>query len=167
MPLHPIFVHLPISLALIAPFFTLGLILWIVRDSDRPRSWLIIIAGHFLLTIFIYAAMALGEADQTSAAFPGALKKTAENHADFAQIFFLLSIAGIPLSLLGYKKRSGILQIRYLIVFYQILLLAACVRTAHLGGIILHGGGWEKSTKNAPGRPPGPSRYGKIPGSHR
>lgn len=63
-PLHPLFVHLPIALALLMPFLAGGLWLALVRSWLPPRAWILATGAQLLLVASGWLAIRSGEADE-------------------------------------------------------------------------------------------------------
>lgn len=131
---HPALVHLPIAFALFGPALGLGLFLLGRRLGELRRAWLLTVLWHFLMSATIYAALFTGEAAKENA--PDRLQTAIEAHEERAELFFLLSLAAIPLAVWGAKARGE--GPRIALIVYQLLLLGVCVYVGYLGGRITH-----------------------------
>ncbi len=113
-PLHPLFVHLPLALAMLLPLL-LG-ILWVsIRAKWLPlRAWTLAIAAQAALVGGCWLAMQTGEQDAERVervATRSAMETTMETHEERAELLFGVGIAvllltGLPL-LTGRLPRVG------------------------------------------------------------
>ena len=137
---HPMLVHIPIALALLAPFAG-GLALLLTHNQPRMgrTAWISLVVGQVLLVGTIYAALATGENDEEylSAAEP-ANHAVIHEHEERAEFFFITAIAVTALSLLGLKENRYVKLVRAATVLAQCALLFLCIWTAHAGGQLVH-----------------------------
>lgn len=64
MPLHPAVVHVPVALAILMPFLTLGLLVAWWRDWLPGRAWAIAVALQAVLVVGAVTAVQTGEAEE-------------------------------------------------------------------------------------------------------
>lgn len=145
--LHPVVVHFPIALLVIAPLFTLiGL-----RNSRNARPYAI--CGLILMalgTVGAYVAVETGELDARTLVLNEAQKKLVAEHQELGEatrnVFTALTVVYAAL-LLGpavfgrtLSKRNGlILGVIFLVIYAAGLVLV--VGTGDLGGRLVHRSG--------------------------
>jgi len=135
--LHPIVVHFPIALLLVAPLFVL---LWLLRRPGMGAAALLVM---LLGTGSLLAAMATGEEAEDRAEAVAAAKATLESHEELAEttrnvfagltIAFALLLAAPKLIRRELPRAVGAL---FLLAYVGCLLLV--VKTGHEGGRLVH-----------------------------
>ena len=136
---HPAVVHLPIAFALFGPPLGLGLWLLTRAHPELHRLRLLLVFWQLALSTTLYAAMFTGEMAEDRPGFPpsNAALEAHQVHEEYAELFFLLSLAAIPLAVFAVKsKGAGAIL---LLALYQTLLLGLCGYVGYLGGRITHG----------------------------
>lgn len=143
--LHPLIIHFPIALLLIAPIFI------VVGATLRPakgRSYLIAAMVLLLVgTASIYVAVETGEAAGKLAERASGMEQVLENHQSLAErtqaVFTLLSVIFVALiGVPGLLRRADtrltttILPLAFLVLYTAGTLLL--VNTAHNGGRLVH-----------------------------
>ncbi|MGE5609392.1 MAG: DUF2231 domain-containing protein, partial [Bacillota bacterium] len=141
--LHPLVVHFPVALLLVAPIFIL---IGIFRHKERayPISALILLA---LGTIGAFVAVATGEAAGELAERNEAINRVLERHEHLAEYTrnAFASLTGVFLVLLAtaiflkerFKPLAWILaNVVFVLLYAGAMLLLA--KTAHEGGTLVH-----------------------------
>lgn len=142
--LHPLVIHFPIGLLLIAPVF-------LVLAMIQPRRWLAFgLSGLILMLLgtgFAYVAVSTGHAaaelaDKTEASAP-VIEQHEDSGEDVRLIFSILTplYALIILTPLYFMKRLGRKPLTAIHAVFLVCYLAGCVvvaRTGHLGGRLVH-----------------------------
>ncbi len=143
--LHPLVVHFPIALLLVAPFLILLGLLY------KKKSRCFFIAGFVVMllgTIASFVAVASGEAAGELVDKTPEIAKILEQHEDLAEMtrnfFLVITIVNALVLLLPifFKEKLKtlwivIIQIVFLIAYSFCCLMIA--NTAHLGGQLVHG----------------------------
>jgi len=143
--LHPLIIHFPIALLLIAPIFV---VVGAVLSPDKGRPYLI---GAMVLLLVgtgsIYVAVQTGEAAGKLAERGPAMEQVLENHESLAErtraVFSMLSVIFVALvAVPWFLKRADtrlattILPLAFLVLYSAGALLL--VNTAHNGGRLVH-----------------------------
>jgi uncharacterized membrane protein len=164
LPLHPIAVHFPVVLAVLAPAFALALLVALLRR--RPATglaWLVAIlfAG---LAVSAFIASETGELDEERVeAITG--EGPLERHEDAAELLLALSLAGAAIATAGglAAASQGAARARLplaLVTFAAGGAVAfAAVRAGHSGGelVYVHGAALAHMKPGAVGGAPAPS----------
>lgn len=143
--LHPLIIHFPIALLLIAPIFV---VIGAVLAPAKGRPYLI--AALFLLlagTASIYVAVETGEAAGKLAERSAGINRVLENHESLAErtraVFSVLSVIfvaliGVPWFVKQADTRltTTILPLAFLVLYSAGALLL--INTAHNGGRLVH-----------------------------
>jgi len=155
--LHPLIIHFPIALLLIAPIF---IVVAVVLTPAKGRSYLIAAMVLLLVgTASIFVAVETGEAAGKLAERTPGMQQVLETHESLAQrteaVFSVLSV--IFLALLAvpwFLKREDtrltttILPLAFLVLYSAGALLL--VNTAHNGGRLVHEFGVRAMVTSAP-----------------
>jgi len=147
--LHPLIVHFPIALLLVAPLFVL---LGLLPDVGRgfARAALVLMA---LGTVAAFVAVASGEAAAKLVTRTAAVEEALEEHEEMAEtvrtLFSVLTVIyGAMFWLPVLRKKLGVVKrelpaaaaittnVAYLIAYMLCVLYLA--NTAHLGGRLVH-----------------------------
>jgi uncharacterized membrane protein len=154
LPLHPIIVHLPLVLALLAPLVLLGVTIWTRRQNASRWGWLLASALQVAVLLGGLAALRTGEGDEerVERVVPEA---AIEAHEGAAQVF--VAGAGVALALtLGalLLHRKGTPWAGGLAVIAAIAVAGLGVRTGHAGGQLVYqhnaGAAWAQAAGAAP-----------------
>lgn len=143
--LHPLIIHFPIALLLIAPIFV---VIGAALAPAKGRPYLI--AALFLLlagTASIYVAVETGEAAGKLAERSAGINRVLENHESLAErtraVFSVLSVIfvaliGVPWFVKQADTRltTTILPLAFLVLYSAGALLL--INTAHNGGRLVH-----------------------------
>jgi uncharacterized membrane protein len=154
LPLHPIIVHLPLVLALLAPLVLVGVTIWTRRPGASRSGWLL--AGALQVAVLLggLAALQSGERDEerVERVVPGA---AIEAHEAAAQLF--VAGAGVALALtLGalLLHRKGTPWAGGLAVIAAVAVAGLGVRTGHAGGQLVYqhnaGAAWAQAAGSPP-----------------
>ena len=143
--LHPLVIHFPIALLLVAPLFILA---GILMNSQKGRPYLIAALCLMLLgTTGTFLAVATGEAAGEVAERTGTMAAVLERHEDFAQttriVFSVLTVIFATILFLPrWLKREPTNAVAKILPLAFLLLYAAgtvvLVNTAHNGGRLVH-----------------------------
>lgn len=143
--LHPLIIHFPVALLLIAPIFV---VVGAALTPAKGRPYLIAAMVLLLLgTASIFIAVETGEAAGKLAERTPAMEKVLENHQSLAQateaVFSVLSVIFVALiTVPWFLKRvdtrltTTILPLAFLVLYVAGTLLL--VNTAHNGGRLVH-----------------------------
>lgn len=157
--MHPIVVHFPIALLLIAPLFLLF-------AAFRPKATPTALAALSLLILgtgFLFLAVATGEAAEDQAEAVSAAKATLQRHEELAEIArpvflgFTVLYAGVVAASLILKDKlkrpvwAG-LHLGFLLLYAGGALLLANI--AHDGGRLVHEFGVHAPLAGTVGQPP-------------
>ena len=143
--LHPLIIHFPIALLLVAPIF---IVIGAALSPAKGRPYLI--AALFLLlagTASIYVAVETGEAAGKLAERSAGINRVLENHESLAErtraVFSVLSVIfvaliGVPWFVKQADTRltTTILPLAFLVLYSAGALLL--INTAHNGGRLVH-----------------------------
>lgn len=137
---HPLLVHLPIALALVAPVAGAIAIYLTQKKSNLARAaWIGIILWQIILVGSIYTALATGENDEE---LLGEANQENYNiiheHEERAEIFFIFSIGVVIIATAAIKENKARSVLRSITLLAQISLLFICLWTGHAGGKIVH-----------------------------
>lgn len=146
-PLHPAVVHLPIALAVLAPWVALAALVSIRRGWLPARTWLTVVALHALLAGSAWLAVETGEQEEERVERVVA-ERPIETHEERAEVFLGLSLAALAAAALGMLRgRAGRLaQVGTLVAALAVLVSGAAV--GHTGGELVyrHGAGQAYAT---------------------
>ena len=161
--LHPIVVHFPIALLLVAPFF---IIIGIIVNPQKGRPFLIAALVLMLLgTAGTFLAMATGEAAGDIAERTPAVNVVLERHEDLAEmtriVFTVLTILFAAILLLPrlLEREPSVATARILPLAFLLLYTAGAVilvNTAHHGGRLVHEFGVRARIPRSHGASPAP-----------
>ena len=104
-PLHPLFVHLPLALAVLQPLLAAGLAFALWRSWLPLRTWWLVVAGQVLLTGSGLLALRTGEADEEAVERVVA-EASIERHEDAAKGFVAASGVALAIALLPLLLRQ-------------------------------------------------------------
>jgi uncharacterized membrane protein len=152
-PLHPAVVHLPIALALLMPLFATALMAVIVKGAAPARAWGVAVALQVLLVGFAWLAVETGEADEERVE-KVVTEQHIHEHEEAAEWFLRVAAAAALLMAAGLlpDRRGHIGRIAG--VLASLAVLAAAVRTGHLGGeLVYRHGAANAYTTSAPPAP--------------
>jgi uncharacterized membrane protein len=145
--LHPLIVHFPIALLLVAPLFVLLGFLPRAGGGFRMAALVLLILG----TAGAYVAVETGEASAQVVSFDEAAAETLNHHADLAEtarlLFTILTVAyatilALPLLVRKLLKKTlprpvpPVLTI--LVLVYSGLCASVLANAAHLGGKLVY-----------------------------
>ena len=142
--LHPLIVHFPIALLLVAPLLVLLGLLWPAQRTGIHAAALILL---LLGTSLAVLAVSTGMAAAGAAGRNPELRLALDSHEALAKqaaiLYAGLSMAFIVLQLLSKQRRQGPSP-RWLIVVHLLWLAVSLgaslllIRTGHLGGRMVH-----------------------------
>ncbi len=174
LPLHPIIVHFPVVLAMLAPLLALALLIVLLRRrASLGLAWLVasLFAG---LAVSSFVAMETGELDEARVeAITG--EGPLERHEEAAELLMVLAVVGAAVATVGGLVAASEGAARARIPVALVTLAAggavafAAVRAGHSGGelVYVHGaalahvkaGALEPSPQGA-GVPTSPAPHG-------
>lgn len=145
--LHPLVVHFPIALLMVAPVLVILGLIWFTQHRA------LFIAGLVLMTLgtaSAYLAVATGEAAHELVSGPPPLMATMEAHEELAEtarlLFTILTLvyAALVLGPVLARKDFGrgvttIAHVVFILVYLGCTLVLA--NAGHLGGVLVHGHG--------------------------
>jgi len=142
--IHPLLVHFPIALLLVAPLFVIvGLVFFRHRKPYFVSALLLMALG----TLGAYLAVSSGEAGATLVERTPAISKALEDHEELAEttrlIFTILTVvfAVLVIAPVFLRKEIGRFPITILNVVFLVLYLSGTIvlaDTAHMGGLLVH-----------------------------
>jgi len=141
-PLHPVFVHLPLGLAVVMPLVAGFLLLAWWRDWLPRRSWWIAVGLQALLVAGGVAALQTGEADE-EAVERVVSERAIESHEEAAELFVWAAgavlVLGSAAGLLSREAPARLLAAGT--VAGTLAVLGLGVVTGHRGGelVYVHG----------------------------
>jgi uncharacterized membrane protein len=143
--LHPLVIHFPIALLLVAPLF---IVAGILMNPSKGRPFLIAALALMLLgTAGTFLAVATGEAAGQVAQRTAAVSTVLERHEDLAEttriVFSVLTLIFAALLFLPrlLKREATIISARILPLAFLLFYSAGAVilvNTAHNGGRLVH-----------------------------
>jgi uncharacterized membrane protein len=162
--LHPLVIHFPIALLLIAPLF---IIAGIVVNSQKGRPFLITALALMVLgTAGAFFAVATGEAAGEVVERTPAVKAVLERHEELAEmtriVFSVLTVLFAAILFLPrlLKREASSLAARILPLAFLLFYSTGAVilvNTAHNGGRLVHGLGIHAGIAQSNDASPGPA----------
>ena len=142
--LHPLVVHFPIALFIVAPIFVIAaLVLWRQRLAMLGAAALLLVLGAIALFVTVASGEAAGEMAERSAAVNAVLERHEELAETTRIVFSALTILLAVAFVLGVWLKDRIKRpvwtvglAVYVLVYAGALLLL--VNTAHQGGRLVH-----------------------------
>lgn len=152
-PLHPLFVHLPLALAVLQPLLAVALAFALWRSWLPLRTWWLVVAGQVLLTGSGLLALRTGEADEEPVERVVA-EAAIERHEAAAEWFVAasgaaLAVALLPLLLRRWPRLAHAGAAATVVVGLGVLGLAW--RTGAAGGDLVYRHGAAAAFGQAPG----------------
>lgn len=142
--LHPLIVHFPIALLLVAPLLVLLGLLWPAQRTGLHAAALVLL---LLGTCMAVLAVSTGMAATAAAGRNPELLPALDHHEHLAKqaavLYSGLSLAFLVLYLLSWRRRQGTSP-RWLIIVHLLWLAASLgaslllIQTGHLGGRMVH-----------------------------
>lgn len=137
LPLHPVMVHFPIALTIFLLFVFPALVLWMGRQEQRQKAWVVASSLSLLLILLSYGALFTGEQDEEM------VEKVISHdliheHEEAAELFFYFSWLPFLVSLAGLRPWTGRMAARWLTVLLQIGLVYLMLDVAHKGGELVY-----------------------------
>ena len=99
-PLHPFFIHVPLGLAVLIPFLSIGLLLAWWKGWFPRRIWIIATVFHAVFTLSTFIAMQTGERDEHIAE-RAVSEELIHEHEEHAERFLWSTVGILLLSLIG------------------------------------------------------------------
>ncbi len=137
MSLHPAFVHLPVTMALIMPPVMIVLAFAVFRKYISEKAWVIAPLFSLLFTAFIYAAMYTGSVDREELEDRVAIEQL-DRHEQSAESLLLASLACFLFAVFALKGRNA-LVFRILYLVSLLLVSSMTYRTVEKGAGIVYG----------------------------
>lgn len=131
MPWHPLLVHIPIAFAIFSPLLALYFAAYPGKRQAFWALWMLFFAGS------AYASMAFGLDDAKTWRDH---QEGIEAHRLAAELFFYSVLVLLALAFTGNGSGKIARWIQLGSVAWSMLVLGLCVRAAHLGAQIVHGG---------------------------
>jgi uncharacterized membrane protein len=136
-PLHPAVVHLPLALALLAPFVALAGAVAIARGWLPARAWTAVVLLQALLAGSAWVALETGE-DQEERVEDVVGEKPLKEHEEAADRFLAVAVAGLAVSGAGLLSGKAGSYGRLASVASGAVLLAAALAVGHSGGQLVY-----------------------------
>ena len=139
LPWHPIVVHLPLVLALLAPIVSFGVLAGRLKGPLQRRSWWFAVALSAALAVGSFTALKTGEADEENVEeIVG--DTPMGRHEEAGELFMWSSVALLVLLLPVPLLRSGKAErtVAALAVAGGIVVAALAIRVGHTGGEIVY-----------------------------
>jgi len=136
MPLHPILVHFPVVLALIAPITAVvaSIIIW--KHEDRRWIWSIAVSLYLILALSSFLAARAGESDEDRVE-PYVAESALEVHEEWGEALVISSVVCFLLTLIPLvMKRRHIL--RLVVALSGIAVLVPAFQAGHSGGKLVY-----------------------------
>lgn len=144
LPSHPLFVHVPLALAILLPLVAAGLLVAWWRGRLPGRAWWLFVSLQAALVVGGFVAMQTGEADEERVEAVVA-EAAIEAHEEAAEGFVwtaaaVLVLAAAALALPGERLRRGAALAA---VLGTLVVLGLGLRVGHAGGELVyrHGAG--------------------------
>lgn len=155
--LHPKIVHMPIALAVLMPFLSLGLMLAWWRDWLPRRAWLIAVLLQGVLVASSAAALETGEADEHPVEAVVA-EHFIEAHEEAAELFMWATVAALVVFVgAGLIKHERAAQgLGALSVVAAVVVLGLGYRVGEAGGALVYEHGAANAHINARAGQPAP-----------
>lgn len=136
-PLHPAIVHLPIGLALAAPFFAAGAMWAIRRGVSRKKAWGLTLVILALLVVTAYIGLATGEADEhvVEAVIS---ERLIDVHEEAGKLFFSITLGVLVAGGVGLASGSVGRTARILTLAGTIAAVVSAWVTGHTGGDLVY-----------------------------
>lgn len=150
-PLHPVIVHFPVVLAVLAPLLAAGTF-WAIQSERLPRrSWAGIAIFQLVLVATIWIATETGEHEEDRVERVVA-ERHIEEHEESAERFLVLAALVLPLAAAGMLAgKVGAIN-RALTVALSLVVLLAGGYTGHSGGeLVYRHGAAAAYTQSGPG----------------
>jgi uncharacterized membrane protein len=154
-PLHPAVVHLPIALAVLMPLFAVGGVIAIRNGYLPGRAWLAVPLLQVLLAGSAWVAIETGE-DQEDRVEKVVAEEHIDEHAEAAEWFAYAATATALIFAAGLASDRIGRPARIAAALASLFVLAAAVRTGHLGGELVYKHGAARAYTSA-GSPPEPA----------
>jgi uncharacterized membrane protein len=137
--LHPKIVHLPIALAVIMPFLSLGLVLAWWRDWLPKRAWIIAVILQGVLVASSYVAMETGEADEEVVEAVVA-ERFIDLHEEAAELFMWATALTLILFVVAglLKNKRFALTLGSLSFVASVVVLGLGYRVGEAGGALVY-----------------------------
>jgi len=149
-PLHPAVVHFPIALAALVPLVA-ALILLAIRSGRTPAStWAVVVLLQALLVGSAWFAEETGH-DEHERAEKAVDERHIEEHEEAAEWVIRTGAAGLVVAALGLAGGSAGAWARAGALVISLAVLAATVRTGHLGGELVYRYGAANAYLESPG----------------
>ena len=154
-PSHPLFVHIPLALAMLLPLINLGLIIVWFKGALPRRIWIISATLHAVMTVGTFVAMQTGETDEHTAERVVS-KHEIDKHEEHAESFLFASIVALLLALVAAIAEEEEAARRFALGTTTLSLLCGFLayKTGEHGGKLVY--------KYGAGRAYSPSKYGGI-----
>lgn len=136
-PLHPAVVHLPVALAVLLPFFTLGA-LWLIRRGSPARTtWSLLVGVVGMLVISAMVAKQTGEQqeDRVEQVVP---EQAIHGHEEGAELFIVVAAGVLALALAGLAGGRIGQAARVATAVGTLGILGAGWNVGHSGGMLVY-----------------------------
>lgn len=150
-PLHPLLVHFPIVLALLAPFTALALF-WAIRSGRAPRvAWVGLVALQVAVAGSAWLAAETGEHEEERVERVVA-ESAIEDHEESAERFLWIAALTLPIAAAGLARGPAGEIARGLAVAGTLAAAVAVGVTGHSGGQLVYRHGAATAYLDGPGR---------------
>jgi uncharacterized membrane protein len=148
-PLHPALVHLPLGLSFVMPALAFTLALAIARNWLPRRSWAVVIGASLLLAASAWAATETGEDDEERVEQVVA-EAPLHEHEEAGEWLVRLAALGVVVAAAGLAPGRSGSAARWGAVLICAAILAAAIRTGHLGGALVYDHGAADAWRERP-----------------
>jgi uncharacterized membrane protein len=136
-PVHPLIVHFPIVLALLAPF-TAGALFWVIRSGRAPvRAWAAVVALQVAVAGSAWVAVETGEHEEERVERVVA-ESAIEEHEESAERFLWIAALIVPLAAAGLLSGPVGIAARGLATAATLGAALAVAATGHSGGELVY-----------------------------
>lgn len=151
-PLHPLVVHLPIALTILAPLAALVSLYAIRRGANPLRTWGVTVGLLAMLTGSAWLALETGEREE-EVVEPVVREANLETHEEAAEAFLLASGVVLLIAGAGLLRGSAGTWSRRVAAVATLGLVGAGWQVGHSGGALVYRDGAASAYRNADGTP--------------
>lgn len=152
-PLHPVIVHFPIVLAILAPLVALAS-LWAIRRGSRPtRAWGVTSVVLAALALSAWVATATGEREEDRVERVVG-ERALHGHEEAAEVFLFSAVGLLAVGLVGLARGRVGMAGRALGTIGTVALVGVGINVGHSGGQLVYRHGAAAAYANPSGGSP-------------